>query len=268
MHPRLQDLRAANDLKQHRLDFRMIATARMLRLGMGVLALLFPFLLWGIGGWYGLKLQASMSDYYIAWPADQCGFFPARDILVGLLCAISSGLIAYRGFTRLEDWLLDVAGVAGFVIAFFPNNLEASQASACAALKPIFDGQQQGIPLLHDAASAVMFVALGAVVIACGRKTLPFIKSKAWRESLDWTYIGIGVLMVLTPAAGFLVNELFQLKSKIFFTEAFALELFAVYWLLKLAELWITGGEQKLLGVVDIAPPDRPGPGGAEATAA
>lgn len=255
-----------NKIDERKVRRQMIASARMLRIGMGVLALLLPILLWRIGGAYGLPLQASMSDYYIAWPEGQCGFFPARDILVGFVCAISFGLLAYKGFNSLEDRLLDVAGVAGVLIAFFPNNLVAEQAQKCAALQPILDGQK-GIAFVHDAASFVMFIALGLVVLCCARNTLFLVKKKAWKDFLEWTYPGIGVLMILAPFAGLAVNEIFQAKSRIFFTEWFALWLFATYWLLKVAELGASKGELKLIAPKDIPPTDLPPPGGAAAPA-
>src|SRR4051812_17674180 len=82
-----------------------------LRTGLAVLAFAMPIVLYGYGRLrHGLDLQPSMSRYFwAAAMADQCAAFPMRTVFVGFLVAIGVGLYLYKGLTRLENSLLNVA---------------------------------------------------------------------------------------------------------------------------------------------------------------
>ena len=70
----------ANELQEH-----VFATYLTLRYGMAVLALAFPTVLYGIGKFYDIQLQHSMSHYYFAAPANNTAdhTFPMRALFAG-----------------------------------------------------------------------------------------------------------------------------------------------------------------------------------------
>ena len=80
----------SEDLQKH-----FTATYVNLRIGMAVIAMAFPILLWVGGLLQGLELQPSMSDYYHA--GSPAGLM--RDWFVGLLFAVGVFLYLYKGFT-------------------------------------------------------------------------------------------------------------------------------------------------------------------------
>ena len=83
-----------------------------LRLCMGMSALAFPVVL-SLGGWivFDLAYQPSLSDYY---------YTRLGDVFVGMLIAIGASLTVYAGYSRQEDWLLNLAGVLAVVVALVP----------------------------------------------------------------------------------------------------------------------------------------------------
>jgi len=57
--------------------------------------------------------QTSISAYY--WTLDL-----ERNFFVGVLCAVGVFLLLYKGYNRLEDRILDLAGISAAGVAFFP----------------------------------------------------------------------------------------------------------------------------------------------------
>jgi hypothetical protein len=70
-----------------------------LRLGLFLLALGFPFLLWGIGSWNGIRLQNSMSEFYFAFAptTSELHVFPVRGLL------LKADIVGYR--CRMIRWI-------------------------------------------------------------------------------------------------------------------------------------------------------------------
>src|SRR5215207_516937 len=87
------------------------------RYGMAVIAFAFPLLLYVAGKLNGLPLQGSMSAYY--W-ASNGGDPPVRVWFVGGLFAVGSFLMLYKGYTRREDWALNLAALFAIGVALFP----------------------------------------------------------------------------------------------------------------------------------------------------
>ena len=85
------------------LQRHMSGTYFSLRVGMGVLAAALPPLLW-LGGRLGdgEPLRCSMSAYYYS--------ATMRDTFVGTLVAVGVFLYLYKGFSRQENWALNLAG--------------------------------------------------------------------------------------------------------------------------------------------------------------
>ena len=79
----------------------------ILRVGIAILAIVFPLILWIGGGMMEIKFQPSMSDYYNAVGIDGKSM---RDWFVGILWAVGVFLVLYKGRSRKEDLILDLAG--------------------------------------------------------------------------------------------------------------------------------------------------------------
>jgi hypothetical protein len=84
----------------------------LMRVLIGVIAVLLPFTLilanWAIGHGFA----ASMSGYY---------YTPMRNIFVGTLCAIGVFLVTYDGYDLADRIITDVAGLCTICIAFLPT---------------------------------------------------------------------------------------------------------------------------------------------------
>ena len=99
-------------MSKNNLDNHILETYFILRVGMGIIGLLFPLVLWFVGLGLGIDLQGSMSAYYHT---------PMRNVFVGFLFAIGPFLYLYKGFSGQEDLTLNLAGIFALGIALFPT---------------------------------------------------------------------------------------------------------------------------------------------------
>ena len=91
-------------------------TYRSLRGALVITCFLIPIGLIVVGFITGIGIQESLSDYYYAE-------FPPmllRALFVGLLFLLGGLLIAYRGFSLLDNWIHNLAGVSAWGVAIFP----------------------------------------------------------------------------------------------------------------------------------------------------
>ena len=119
-----------------------------LRLGVGIVGILLPVILGGIGYWaYRIPLAGSMSAYYHTTSScsgvkavmqeeiaetsakmptdDPClaiGTGPMRNWFVGSLFFIGGAMLLMRGFSTYENLALDIAGIMAPCVALFPMN--------------------------------------------------------------------------------------------------------------------------------------------------
>jgi hypothetical protein len=90
----------------------MVLSYLALRLFVGVIGMLLPWVLL-IGNWaIGHGTEPSMSGYY---------YTPLRNIFVGALCALAIFLIAYKGYDRPDGAITNIAGAATLGVALFPT---------------------------------------------------------------------------------------------------------------------------------------------------
>ena len=229
------------------------ATYKTLRLGLAVLAFAFPPLLFG-GGFllWSLPLAGSMSAYYHYHPIerlhpdkgtpDQSAPIPAdentlgqgvmRNPFVGILFAVGALLFAYQGFSRLEDYALNLAGILAWGIALFPMKWP--------------EGIKDGLFSLHGTFAISFFACIAYVCIWRAGDTLPLIENAAIRKRYLRTYQFLGWTMVIFP---FLAWALISLtpwhKSVIFFVELAGIYVFAAYWITKSHEASKTTVDEK-----------------------
>jgi hypothetical protein len=121
----------------------------LMRVVIGVIAVLLPFTLilanWAIGHGF----SSSMSGYY---------YTPMRNIFVGSLCAIGVFLISYDGYDLADRTITDVAGLCTICIAFFPTT----------PAHPT--GRQQLIGDLHLTFACTAFVLLSVMAFRFAKR--------------------------------------------------------------------------------------------------
>jgi hypothetical protein len=217
-------------MKPKSLQAHIAASYTMLRIGMAVLAIVLPFLLWIAGHILaGLPLQGSMSAYYHA------GGGAVRDVFVGALFAIGVFLMLYKGFTDFENWALNLAGGFLLIVAVVP------MAWGCGNACPKFSW--------HGTASVVFFLSIAYVCIFRSADTLGLMLDQERATFYRRAYKLMGGAMIASPAIAFALKLFLQPDpgkgSFIFYIEAVGVVVFGSYWLLKSFEIRETHAERQ-----------------------
>jgi hypothetical protein len=229
-------------------------TYQFMRIGMGALALAFPLMLWLVGKVaLGIPTQTSLSAYYHS---------DLRDVFVGVLCAIGFCLFLYKGFSRSEDWALNIAGALAVGIASFPTAVEevlrcraacAVDGARCLELSARYDrtfdallplqGRAFGFEFsVHGACAVLFFVAIAYVCAFCAKRTLHLIPDPKVRRWYLHTYRLLGLAMVGLPLATAALSRLDPASAAdctdftVIRVETAGVWVFAVYWFVKTYE--------------------------------
>lgn len=203
-----------------------------LRMGIAVLALLLPLVLWIGGAAQGVGIQDSMSAYYHAAAGHaNAGGGLMRDFFVGILFAVGVFLYLYKGFSTLENIVLNLAGAFAVGVAVFP--MEWNCGDQCQKIS------------VHGACAIALFLCIALVCIRCASETLPYLKDEKRQSRYRRIYLYLGVSMVLAPVAAFLLAVVFRrLESYTYIAEATGIAVFGVYWLVKSRELSLSKVER------------------------
>lgn len=206
-------------MKPVKLSDHIMATYKLLRLGTAVIALAFPLLLWAGGYLLGdLPLEGSMSAYYFA------GDGVMRNEFVGILFAIGTIFFLYKGYSRHEDYALNLAGILALGIALFPM--------------PWPVGSKHPLVTAHGFCAVSFFFCIGYVCIFFSADTLIYVKDDAKRDRYRRFYKVLGYLMVGFPILAFILTSIVGLGTvTIFFVEIAGVYVFAAYWLFKTIEI-------------------------------
>ncbi len=211
-----------------RLEKQILTSYFTLRVGIAFLALLFPFILWFGGLWQGIHLQDSMSAYYHA----TYGGKSMRDFFVGILWALGVFLVLYKGYENKENWALNFAGIFAVGVAIFPMQWNC--------------GEQCQNFSLHYVCAILLFLCMAFVCIFCQSETLQEIKNDAIKNRFRQGYWVLGILMILSPLAAFLLAVIFRrLQSYLYIAEVTGIWVFAIYWFVKTWELSFSKLESK-----------------------
>lgn len=201
-----------------------------MRVGIAVLGISLPFLLWFGGLYYDVPLQESMSAYYHASPVAGAGpdLSPhdgvMRNCFVGFLFAVGFMLFLYQGYSPRENIYLNIAGLMAIGVAIFPMAWPKDTGSELFSL--------------HGACAVIFFFCIAAVCLTSNAKTLPLIEDQSLRATYKNAYLVISGMMVLSPLLAIAFTSLTQLSAlKIFFIEAFGVFAFGTYWLVKSKEI-------------------------------
>lgn len=213
-----------------------------LRRGIAVLAVVCPVMIILLGLALG-PLHGSLSEYYYATyrckmpvrgefiDCHLIGNF-LRDFFVGGLCVMGVLLALYQGFSRREDWALNLAGVSVACMALSPMQISA-----------------EGLPIsgwptsLHGSIHLIgltCFVLLVAyVAVVCSETTLPVLEDSVMQQRYRRKYLLIGVEMACMPVLVIALNLFSDLSSHylILALEVICIWTFAGFWLLKSSEL-------------------------------
>lgn len=198
------------------LQLYIAGTYFALRLGMFGVGAALPFALL-IGGHVGSsdRQPASISGYY------HTGM---RNLLVGALVMMGTSLILYRGFGRLENWLLNIAGAGTVAVAFLPTSRDQGATDGVTAYTS---------PHWHAVSALVAFSGIGLTAMLCGPYTLHLLGSQEAR-TYRIIYRVIGGAMIVLPAC--VVAFAHEGSAWMFWTESAGLWIFAAYWLVKTVE--------------------------------
>jgi hypothetical protein len=251
----------------------MMATFVRVRVGVGVIGICFPFLLWGIGGIrYHLPLAGSMSAYYHATlecmdtgSGETCkaldcsdpnnlttckvtepptGMGPMRNWFVGILFIMGACLYLIHGFSIWEKIFLNLAGMFAVMVALNPM--------------PWVVGKASGFPI-HYVSAMSFFGMIACVCLFCSGKTLKYMPDCPNRAEIikryKWAYRLLGVSMLVSPLMGGIFSYVTKQNNKTFATEALGTIAFGVYWILKTEELDRSGVERRAMrGEIEIDP--------------
>ncbi|MFW0796925.1 hypothetical protein AAFP30_24180 [Gordonia sp. CPCC 205515] len=199
----------------------MMATYFALRLMIAAGALLLPVVLviWAAVS-DDVDLQGSISGFY---------YTDARDVFVGIVVAVGVALIAYRGYSVGENWLLNLAGVLAIVVALVPTT-------------PPGDG---GMNLVHTAAAIGFFLVIALSIVLYGRLTLSLL-DPAEAQRFSVAYWILTALLVVLPILAAVIAHRTGPSTALFWIETAALIAFVAFWVTKTAELWRSDADQRI----------------------
>jgi hypothetical protein len=208
------------------LQGHMLSTYNSLRFGMFAIAAATPIaiVLWGF--LFHVHWLDSISAYYFAPNANKWVYsaYPTRVLFVGILFALGSFLYLYKGFSKREDYALNLAGFCALGVALFPMYSEADYL-------PFSN-------ILHFSFAILLFICMAYTAIFCHEDTLQFLADANRRNYYKRVYHLIGLFMVLFPLVGLILAASFNaMERHVFWIEAAGIWAFAAYWYTKSKEL-------------------------------
>jgi hypothetical protein len=212
------------------LDIR--STYFALRLAAGLIGLLLPVILIGWGLWHHVSRNdmTSLSAFYwlsLLSPIDPNALL--RNWFVGSLIAEGTCLVIYKGYGNLENWLLNLAGLAAVVVALNPmacRNVTALTPMQCLQ-------QHEDNWHVHYPAAIIFFLMIGATIWFCADDTLTDLDTEVqsrWRLY----YKTFAIAMVAAPLIAFLFAEE---DVRTIWVEIAGVWVFSWYWFAKTYEL-------------------------------
>jgi hypothetical protein len=230
----------------------MLAMFIALRVGVGVVGISLPIIL-VLGGklFFDIPVAGSMSAYYHANPAcalpreDLCkqgkppcsytehGQGQMRNWFVGNLFFIGAAMFLIKGFSRQEDWALNIAGIAAPVVGLNPMEWPCPRTFLS----------------LHFIAAAVFFLSVAFTAIVCSEKTLKEMPQEPNRARIirnyRAVYMVLAILMVALPVAGLVFT--FKSGYGALGLETGGVWAFGAYWLVKTRELHHSQVEKRII---------------------
>lgn len=211
-----------SDIRVH-----MLRTYVWLRRTMVIVTVLFLLaLLWHRA--FGSEANPGSISAYYYYAAPGC---PLQTLFVGTLCCVAVLLIAYQGYTDGENILLNVAGYGLLGVVFFPMD------------PPAQGGPHSTRGMMHYASAFTFFACIAVVSLWYSRNTLDLVRNEPVRERYRRAYHLTGVLMLVLPGTATVLAFLAARQSVLFWLEVSGVVAFLAYWVVKSAELEMTGLE-------------------------
>lgn len=224
----------------------MMRTFVTLRIGVGAIGIVFPWLLVIGGAHYHVPFADSMSAYYHA--SAECpdpppnpqssaceiqGNGPMRNWFVGILFFIGTAIYAIKGFSRWENWLLNIAAIGSLGVA----------------LNPMPWPENPHWFSIHYACAITFFVACGLTCVLCADKTLDQFPNSPNREKLiKWyknAYRVLAFFMIGAPLCTLVISR--WITHKTFYLEVAGVTAFGIFLLVKTSELKRSEVERRVL---------------------
>ena len=206
-------------------DTNLALSYLTIRRALGVLGILLPLLVFLCSQMAGPQaLRVSISSYY---------FTNVRDMLVGILCALSMCLIAYKGYDRLDNAVSSVAGVFALGIAWFPACGESHQGADY--LFRFLDSDV--VTAIHFISAGCFFGLLAFMSFFLFTKTGG--KKKGNNKNLRNVIYRVCGAVMMAALLGMLVVYLLpadlplRAYNPVFWLETLALLAFGISWLIK-----------------------------------
>jgi hypothetical protein len=158
-------------------------------------------------------IQISVSAYYHT---------NMRDLLIGIVCAISLFLLSYNGYTKQDSFVSKLAGVFALGIAFFPTSVSSDKGDL--------------LSTLHYLTSGVFFAALAYMSVFLFTKTSGVVTPEKRKRNRVYRFCGIvmavsviGIPIDSIPA----VHDVVGFLKPTIILETIALVSFGISWLTK-----------------------------------
>jgi hypothetical protein len=97
---------------------------------------------------------------------------------------------------------------------------------------------------MHGTFAILFFLSIAFVCAFCSEATVKLIDNHKLRMRYRRLYRVLASVMVLSPAAAYLVNLLTSRENYIFLAEMFGIYSFSVYWVIKIVEISSVGSEK------------------------
>ena len=162
-----------------------------------------------------VSMQPSISAFY---------YTRARGIFVGAVVAIGVALMAYRGYTRGSNLLLNTAGVLAIVVALVPTTDPATNVADPGNV-------------LHAVAALAFFILAALSIVFYGQATVSDIPDPHLQQRYRATYRVITAIVVVLPVIAFVLAWTVEPGVRLFIVETASLYAFATFWLIKTYEL-------------------------------
>jgi hypothetical protein len=216
-------------------DEAMVESYRQLRTRIGVLAVLFPLVLLGVGLCWGIKVQQTMSNYYFAPDPDRrVDVYPVRLWFVGILFVVGFFLHKYHGFSENEDRWLSVAGLFALGVAIFPMTINNRNEYDFLLS---WTGLTQHISM-HGICAMVAFICIAIVIVFFADSTLSELENQpAKYRTFKTVYFVIALFMVVAIGISIYLNIRYPEGDYILSAEWVGIWSFAAYWFVKNWEL-------------------------------
>jgi len=205
-----------------------IINYRRIRKVIGYLGFSLPIILvlFSLLPFYKTGIQNSISQYY---------FSDFREILTGILCAVSLFLISYKGtrnpnLLKNDSLLTNIAGIMALLVAFFPTNAETCEEK----MYTIAPWCQNWMGTLHYIFAAIFFLIIANIsisVFTIGQANNKDIPVSALNENYIYKTCGYTMIgcLIMIPLSDLL--NLFPASTLVF--ESLALIAFGISWLIK-----------------------------------